>query len=250
MVTDRVPSGVLNRRQEVLGANDDGWRGLESLVEEIETAGGKAAWTTGDIGEVSDAERLVGECVERFGRIDVLVNNAAAPQGADRDEICSVPVEVFDEVIRINLRGTYLVSRAVVPFMREQRWGRIVSVSSGVGVIPAPLSTAYSASKAGILGLTRALAMDVARWGITVNAVCPSALATSRAVVSLDPDVDVDEEIERRGQRVPVGRHGRPEDIASAIAYLASEEASFMTAQYLVVDGGGATGMPLPGPVD
>ena len=249
MVTDRVPSGVLNRRQEVLGVEDEGWGGLESLVGEIEAAGGKAASTTADIGEVADADRMVGECVERFGRIDVLVNNAAAPQGFDRQDVCAVPVEVFDEVIRINLRGTYLVSRAAVPFMREQRWGRIVSVSSGVGVIPAPLSTAYSASKAGILGLTRALAMDVARWGITVNAVCPSALNTSRAVVSLDPDLDVAAEVERRGQRVPVGRTGRPEDIAAAIAYLASEDAAFMTAQYLVVDGGGASGFALPGPV-
>jgi NAD(P)-dependent dehydrogenase (short-subunit alcohol dehydrogenase family) len=248
MVTDRAPTGVLNRRQEVLGVQDEGWGGLESLVAEIEAAGGKAASTTADIGEVADADRMVGECVERFGRIDILVNNAAAPQGLDRQDVCSVPVEVFDEVIRINLRGTYLASRAAVPFMREQRWGRIVSVSSGVGVIPAPLSTAYSASKAGILGLTRALAMDVARWGITVNAVCPGALNTSRAVVSLDPDLDVAAEVERRGQRVPVGRTGRPEDIAAAIAYLASEDGAFMTAQYLVVDGGGASGFALPGP--
>ena len=248
MVTDRQPTGVLNRRQEVVGVKDDGWRGLESLVAEIEAAGGKAAFTTGDIGEVADADRMVGECVERFGRIDVLVNNAAAPQGLDRQEICSVPVEVFDEVIRINLRGTYLMSRAAVPFMREQRWGRIISVSSMAGVVPAPYSTAYSASKAGIIGFTRALAMDVAKWGITVNAVCPAGVATSRAVLSLDPELDVEAEIKRRGERVPVGRTGEPEDLAAAIAYLASEESALMTAQYLVLDGGGNGGAMLPGP--
>ena len=248
MVTDRAPTGVLNRRQEVVGVKDDGWRGLESLVEEIEAAGGKATSTTGDIGEVADADRMVGECVERFGRIDILVNNAAAPQGLDRQEICSVPVEVFDEVVRINLRGTYLMSRAAVPFMREQRFGRIVSVSSMAGLVAVPFSTAYAASKAGILGLTRSLAMDVARWGITVNAVLPAGIATSRAVLSLDPDLDVEAEIERRGQRVPLGRTARADDIAAAICYLASDDAELVTAQQLIVDGGGSAGPFLPGP--
>lgn len=248
MVTDRVPTGVLNRRQEVVGVPDDGWKGLESLVEEIEAAGGTAAQATGDIGEVADADRMVAEAVEAFGRLDILVNNAAAPQGLDRREITSVPIEVFDEVIRINLRGTYLMSRAAVPQMRSQRWGRIVSVSSMAGVIPAPYSTAYSASKAGILGFTRALAMDVAKWGITVNAVCPGGVATSRAFLSEDPNIDVAEEIRKRGERVPVGRTGTPEDIAAAIAFLASEESSLITAQYLPLDGGGPGSFPLPHP--
>lgn len=248
MVTDRAPTGVLNRRQEIVGVKDDGWKGLGSLVEAIEASGGKAASTTGDIGEVADADRMVAEAVERFGRIDILVNNAAAPQGLDRQEISSVPVEVFDEVVRINLRGTYLMSRAAVPYMREQRFGRIIAISSMAGVVPAPFSTAYSASKAGILGFTRALAMDVAKWGITVNAVCPAGVATSRAVLSLDPDLDVEAEIERRGERVPVGRTGQPEDIAAAVAYLASDESSLMTAQYLVLDGGGPGSPFLPKP--
>ena len=248
MVTDRAQTGVLNRRQEIVGVKDDGWKGLESLVEAIEASGGTAASATGDIGEVADADRMVAETVERFGRVDILVNNAAAPQGLDRQEISSVPVEVFDEVIRVNLRGTYLMSRAVVPHMRAQRWGRIIAISSMAGVVPAPFSTAYSASKAGILGFTRALAMDVAKWGITVNAVCPAGVATSRAVLSLDPDLDVEAEIERRGERVPVGRTGQPEDIAAAVAYLASDDSSLMTAQYLVLDGGGAGSPFLPKP--
>lgn len=248
MATDRAATGVLNRRQEVVGVKEDGWRGLESLVGEIEAAGGKAAATTGDIGEVADADRMVGECVERFGRIDILVNNAAAPQGLDRQEIVSVPVEVFDEVIRINLRGTYLMCRAAVPFMREQRYGRIVSVSSMAGLVAVAYSTSYASSKAGILGLTRSLAMDVARWGITVNAVCPAGIATSRAVLSLDPDLDVEAEIERRGERIPLGRTAQADDIAGAICFLASDDASLITAQQLIVDGGGNGGAFLPGP--
>ncbi|HUZ21116.1 MAG TPA: SDR family oxidoreductase [Acidimicrobiales bacterium] len=248
VVADRKPTGVLNRRQEIVGVKDDGWKGLDDLVEEISAAGGTASAVTGDIGEVADADQMVAAAVGRHGRLDILVNNAAAPQSLDRREILQVPVEVWDEVIRINLRGTYLMSRAAVPIMREQRWGRIVAVSSMAGVIAAPYSTAYSASKAGIIGFTRALAMDVARWGITVNAVAPGAVGTSRAFLSEDPDLDVEAELQRRGGRIPLGRVGRPEDIAGAVAYLASDDSAYMTGQYLVLDGGGSASFPLPGP--
>ena len=247
VVADRLPTGVLNRRQEIVGVADDGWQGLDSLVEEIGAAGGTASAVLGDVGDVSDADAMVAGAVDAHGRLDVLVNNAAAPQGLDRREIAQVPVEVFDEVIRINLRGAFLMSRAAVPIMREQRWGRIIAVSSMAGVVAAPYLTAYSASKAGILGFTRALAMDVARWGITVNAVAPGAVGTSRAFLSEDPDLDVAVELERRGQGIPLGRVGRPEDIAGAVAYLASDDAEYMTGQYLVLDGGGRAGF-LPEP--
>ncbi len=251
VVTDRLPAGVPNRRQEVIGATDQGsWHGLETLVEEIASEGGTASYTTGDIGLEADASRMVAEAADRHGRLDILVNNAAAPQGLDRRDIEEVPVEVWDEVIRINLRGTYLMSRAAVPHMRRQRWGRIVSISSMAGVIAAPFSTAYAASKAGIIGFTRALSLDVAKWGITVNAVCPGGIGTSRAILSEDPDLDVEAELERRGDRIPVGRFGRPEDMAGAVAYLASEQSAYMTGQIMVLDGGGPTAFPLPRPKD
>jgi 3-oxoacyl-[acyl-carrier protein] reductase len=249
VVADRVPTGVRNLRQERVGDGGDGsWRGLESVVEEITAADGVASSVIGDIGDEADARRMVDEAVSRYGRLDVLVNNAAAPQGLDRQDIEDVPVDVWDGVMRINARGTYLMSRFAVPVMRQRRWGRIVSISSMAGVIGAPRSTAYSASKAAIIGFTRALAMDVAPWGITVNAICPGMVATSRSILSDDPTLDVAAEIERRGQRVPVGRAGQPSDIAAAVAYFTSEGAAYVTGTILPLDGGGATSFPLTRP--
>jgi 3-oxoacyl-[acyl-carrier protein] reductase len=249
VVCDRRPAGVLNRRQEIVGSEQPAsWSGLDTLVAEISDAGGSASSVLGDIGSLDDSEAMVRLAVERYGRLDILVNNAAAPQGADRNVIDEIPVDVFDEVIRINLRGTWLMCRAAAGAMRRGRWGRIINVSSMAGVIAAPRSTPYSASKAGVLGLTRALAMDLAAFGITVNAIAPGALGTSRAVLSEDPDLDVAAELEQRGKRLPVGRVGTPADVAAAVRYLVSDGASYMTGQNLVLDGGGPMPFPLPRP--
>lgn len=248
VVADRFPGGVPNRRQELLGTDSGDWRGVDSLVELIESEGGEAACVTGDIGDEEDARRMVAEAVARHGRLDILVNNAAAPQGKDRDDIEQFPVQVWDEVLRINLRGTYLMSRFAVPHMRRQRWGRVVNISSMAGMVGAPRSTAYSASKAGVIGFTRALAMDVAAWGVTVNAVCPGLVGTSRAILNPDPDLDEQAELDKRGRAIPVGRAGRPEDIAAAVRYLASEDAGYVTGQTLSLDGGGMQPFPLPRP--
>ena len=243
VVTDKQPAGVLNRRQEVLGVADDGWRGVDSLVEEINSSGGSALSLLGDISVAEDARGMVDEAAAWRGRLDILVNGAAAPQGLDRQDIEDVPIEAWDRQIAVNLRGTYLMSRFAVPHMRAQRWGRIINISSQAGQVAAAMSTAYSASKAGILGFTRALSADVAPWGITVNAIAPGMVATSRSMLSLDPTIDVDAEVKRRGSRLAVGRSGYPEDIAAAVTYLASDGASYMTGQTLVLDGGGGGSM-------
>jgi 3-oxoacyl-[acyl-carrier protein] reductase len=243
VVTDKQATGVLNRRQEIIGVPDDGWRGVESLVEEITGSGGLAMSLLGDISVAEDAQRLVDNAAAWRGRLDILVNGAAAPQGADRADIEDVPIEVWDFVLGINLRGTYLMSRFAVPHMRAQRWGRIINISSQAGQVAVAKSTAYSASKAAVLGFTRALSADVAPWGITANAIAPGMVATSRSILSEDPSLDVDAEVKRRGAMLAVGRSGYPEDIAAAVAYLASEAAGYMTGQTLVLDGGGRGSM-------
>ncbi len=248
LVCDKEPAGVLNRRQEKVPGRVGDWRGVASLVEEITAAGGTASAALGDIGAAQDAERLVDEAVHRYGRLDILVNNAAAPQGPDRRDIAEVPVEVWDHVVRVNVRGTFLMSRFAVPVMRGQRSGRIINVASMAGVVAAPRSAAYSASKAAIIGMTRSMALDVAPWGITANAICPGLVGTSRAVLSEDPDLDVDAELARRGQAIPVGRVGSPEDIAAAVAYLAGPGAGYMTGPVLVLVGGGLSALPLARP--
>lgn len=243
VVTDKQPAGVLNRRQEVVGGADESWGGVDSLVEEITGLGGTVMSQLGDISVVEDAQRMVDTAAAWRGRLDILVNVAGAPQGLDRQDIEDVPIEAFDRQIAVNLRGTFLMSRFAVPHMRAQRWGRIINISSQAGQVAAAMSTAYSASKAGILGFTRALSADVAPWGITVNAIAPGMVATSRAMLSLDPNINVDAEIKRRGSMLAVGRSGYPEDIAAAVAYLASDGAGYMTGQTLVLDGGGSGSM-------
>ncbi|UOQ57345.1 glucose 1-dehydrogenase [Leucobacter allii] len=249
VVTDLRADGVPNRRQEVLGAAPaPGWRGVESLVDELVAAGGAAHAVLGDISDADDVERIVAEALERAGRIDVLVNNAGAPQGLDRQDVEHVPQEAFDRSIDVNLRGTYLMCRAVIPTMRAQRHGRIVNIASRAGQVGAAHSSAYSASKAGVIGLTRALAMDLGPWGITANAVCPGLVGTSRAVLSLDAELDIEAHLARAAEHIPVGRVGTPDDIAAAVAYFASESAGYVTGQDLTVDGGGHALAPIARP--
>jgi 3-oxoacyl-[acyl-carrier protein] reductase len=162
--------------------------------------------------------------------------------------VADVPIEVFDRVVAVNLRGPWLMCRAAVPVMRAQRSGRIVNISSMAGLTAAPFSGPYSASKAGVIGLTRALAMDLGPWGITVNALCPGLVATSRAFLSAGPDVDEAALMEQRGRNIPVGRAGQATDIAAAVAFLASDEAAYITAQAIPIDGGGLSPFPLRRP--
>jgi 3-oxoacyl-[acyl-carrier protein] reductase len=239
VVSDVRPAGVANEHNAP-GDLDANWGGIDALVEQIAKAGGTASATLCDVSREEDARHMVEEVIARYGRLDILVNNAGAPQGADRNEIEDVPVEAWDLTMGVNAKGCFLMSRAAVPHMRKAGWGRIVSVSSKAAFRPGAKRATYAASKAAIVGFTKSLALDLAPYGITVNAVCPGPIRTSRAISTNRREYgdDLETGFRERARAIPVGRFGEPDEIASMIAYLASEEAAFVTGQAIGVDGG------------
>jgi len=202
----------------------------EETVRELETLGVEAMWVRADVSNKADAERMAADTLDRFGSIDILVNNAGIHDAAPFVEETE---DMWQRMFATNVMGTVLPSQAVVPEMMKRKKGRIVNISSKAAIVGEPYHAAYSASKGAILALTRAMAVELGSYNITVGAVCPGPTYTDMLLGATG-----DAEREELAAIAPLGRLGQPEDIAAAVLYLASEEAGWCTGQALSVDGG------------
>ena len=199
------------------------------VAEEIKALNQQSQAILADVSSSPDVARMVETVIATYGKIDILVNNA----GITRDQlVVRMSDEEWDEVLNINLRGVFLCTRAAVRHMMRQRWGRIISMASIVGVVGNPGQANYASAKAGIIGLTRTIAREVGSRGITANAIAPGFI---------DTEMTKNLEGKRRQElikRIPLGYLGTPRDVAEAVAFLASDEARYITGQVLNVDGG------------
>jgi NAD(P)-dependent dehydrogenase (short-subunit alcohol dehydrogenase family) len=190
---------------------------------------------TGDVSKWDDAQKMVERTVKRFGRIDILINNAGIYLEKRIEETTE---DEWDQVININLKGVFLCSKAVYPHFKNQGGGTIVNMSSDSGVSGNPCEAAYCASKGGVTNLTRAMALDYAKENIRVNAICPAVINTPMLQKEVDKQEDKDAYLKEMDELHPVGRVGRPEEVAFAVLMVASDEASFITGANISVDGG------------
>jgi 3-oxoacyl-[acyl-carrier protein] reductase len=202
---------------------------LDELVSQIAASGGKAAAFAIDVANEEQVKAGIKAAIGQFGKIDILVNNA----GITRDQlVMRMKRADWDSVLSTNLTSAYLCIQNVIPSMLKQRWGRIINIASIFGQMGQAGQANYSASKAGLIGLTMAIAREVASRGITSNAVAPGFIETSMTAA-------LSEEFKQNAvKQIPLGRVGTPDDIASAVAFLASEEASYITGHVLNVNGG------------
>ncbi len=202
---------------------------VESAAEEIKAMNRQSLAVVADVSSASDVGRLVDITKATYEKIDILVNNA----GIARDQlVVRMSDEDWDSVLNVNLKSVFLCTRAVLRHMIKQRWGRIISIASIVGIVGNPGQANYASAKAGIIGFTRTIAKEVASRHITVNAIAPGFIDTGMTQQLAE---DWRQELERR---IPLGCLGSPGDVAEAVAFLASEEARYITGQVLNVDGG------------
>lgn len=199
-------------------------------AKEIKALGKEALPLKLDVTNYLEAQNVAKKVYESFGRIDILVNNAGIYPFKSFEDM---EEKDWDRVIQINLKGTFNCTKAVLPYMKEQRYGRIINISSIAGTFVGFSNLShYCASKAGIMGFTRGVALEVAKYGICVNAVAPGPIETPGTQVMSEEAVEV---IKRA---MPIGRWGKPEEVASVVVFLASEDSSLITGQIVVVDGG------------
>ena len=223
------------------------WGGLEAVVDEIEGRGRRAWGAVADVADAAQVQHMIDGALERFGRLDILVNNAGSRPGPDRVPITELTEEAWDEVQRINAKGTFLCSQAAARALIAQgAGGRIINISSTAGKRGYPRYGAYCASKFAVIGFTQTLALELAPHQITANAVCPSLLDTERALhiasAVATPATSTAEQhaqmLEEAAALSPLGRMADTTDIARMVAFLASAEADYLTGLAISVTGG------------
>jgi NAD(P)-dependent dehydrogenase (short-subunit alcohol dehydrogenase family) len=203
------------------------------VAQEIESMGGEVLSLTTDVTSEASTAEMAKKTSERFGKIDVLVNNAAIYGGIVMKPFHEVTTDEWDKLMAVNLKGMFLCCKAVFPFMKEQQKGKIVNIASAVAFSGVPNFIHYSASKGGVISFTRALARELGEYNINVNAVAPG-LTMTQASLDMIPDQRIDMNI----ARLSIKRRQQPEDLLGAVILLSSEESDFISGQTLVVDGG------------
>jgi len=202
---------------------------LKEVAEQIRHMGSEVLLLRVDISDFEKVDRAVKEVIDRFGRIDILVNNA----GVNEDKLLlRMREKDWDKVLQVNLKGTFNCLRAVIRTMVKQRGGKIINISSVVGLRGNVGQANYAASKAGIIGLTKSAAKEVGRYGVIVNAIAPGFIDTPMT------EKLQEKEKEMFTPQIPLGRMGKSEEVASLVAYLASDEANYITGEVIKIDGG------------
>jgi len=223
----------VGKGEAVVIADLDAERGA-ALESSIAAGGGHALFVRTDVRVESQIQALMARVDEVFGRVDVLCNNAGIERYRRADEYT---IDDWNSISETNLRGAFLCTKYAYPFLKKAR-GCIVNISSVQGLASEPQISAYAASKAGLLGLTRGMALDFAADGVRVNVVCPGAIRSGMMEHFIKDQPDPEEAVKAIGRTIPLGRVGQPEDIAQAVYFLASPAANYITGATLVVDGG------------